>query len=127
MCRPAATVLGTVVFNLAAICHLVKKKAPADPADQAEQFYSKEVCSLYIRISLYFVHAHAYILYILYIILQQGGVQPVGDDQSQLKLVDVGVFTRNESGNCRAAQAAGTDRTRSPACTSMAPIALNVA
>ena len=108
MCRPAATVLGTVVFNLAAICHLVKKKAPADPADQAEQFYSKEVCSLYIRISLY---CTCTCIYILYIILQQGGVQPVGDDQSQLKLVDVGVFTRNESGNCRAAQAAGTDRT----------------
>jgi len=44
--QPAATVFGTVVFNLAAICHLVKKKAPADPADQAEQFYSKEVSSL---------------------------------------------------------------------------------
>jgi len=44
--QPAATVFGTVVFNIAALCHLVKKRLPADPADQAEKFYSKEVSSL---------------------------------------------------------------------------------
>lgn len=44
-CQPAAGIFGTVIFNLAAMCGIVKKRV-ADPVESAHKFYSNESSSL---------------------------------------------------------------------------------
>eukprot|EP00656_Telonema_subtile_P038388 TRINITY_DN4319_c0_g1_i4.p1 TRINITY_DN4319_c0_g1~~TRINITY_DN4319_c0_g1_i4.p1 ORF type:complete len:180 (+),score=65.21 TRINITY_DN4319_c0_g1_i4:155-694(+) len=43
--QPVAQVAATLIFNLAALCRLVKKRTP-DPAEHAHKFYSNEGSSL---------------------------------------------------------------------------------